>query len=352
MREQTLVAHPFNPDTRKFTGDAFPIAERVAVNGPLFRAVFAASANGVLAYQGGETLRGWQLMWYDRSGKQLGAVGDNARYQYPRFSPDGKKLAVSIVDQRTLTADLWIFDLARGTKRRFTFWPDSEVQSVWSADGEEVIFGANQKGASHIYRKAASGLNPEQTLLETTADERPHSICREGTFLAYQHHDPAEKTRWDIWILPLTGDRKPFPLVQSQFFDFVPMFSPDCKWIAYQSNESGRFEIYLTPFPGASGKWQVSTVGGTVPRWRGDGRELFFMGPANELMAVDVRADKGRLELGTPHALFSSNAMPGPLGPFDVHPDGKRFLLNLNPTEANSEPITLVVNWIADIGKR
>jgi eukaryotic-like serine/threonine-protein kinase len=352
IRNGTLMAQRFNPWKLALVGDAAPIADHVGTNSAVYRGVFTASANGVLLYLGGGAGAGSQLFWIDRTGKQGEmAIPDAGIYHWPALSPDGKKLAVAIYDAQG-NSDIWVVDLARKTKSRITFGPSENSHPVWWPDGKSVVFGSLREGTFHAYRKAADGTGNDEKLLETPGlSETPYSISPDGRYVAYGYLDPNSGRGSDIYALPVFGARKPFPIVNTQFNEAVPAISQDGKWLAYMSNDTGQFEVYIRPFPGGEGKWQVSTAGGFIPRWRGDGKELFFLASEREMLAVDVRGNGTSVELGTPHKLFLANTVASSEGPYAVSADGQRFLINGTTAETGSEPLTLVTNWPADLKK-
>jgi serine/threonine protein kinase len=354
LRGQTLMAQPFDRGQFKLSGEPQPMAEHVAVNGSTVRAVFSVSDTGTLIYQAGETSVGWNLLWWGRDGKQNGAIPQSDRYLAPRLSPDGTRLAVDIFAGEQGIGDIWIFDLARGTSTRLTFGPYSQGAPVWSPDGK-TLFYSSGAGFPHIRAKAADGSTPERIVLESKDTvEYPESFSPDGRYLVYTRKVPQNETGFHIWALPLfgdgkTGDGKPFPIVQSTFEERYPAVSPDGKWIAYQSNESGRWEIYITAFPGGGAKWQVSSVGGASPKWRKDTKEIYYLDPSDSMIAVDVNASGGAVQLGTPHTLFQAIGIQREYGPYDVSADGKKFLINSGNLKEGSEPMTLVLNWPAEL---
>jgi eukaryotic-like serine/threonine-protein kinase len=353
MRDQNLMAQPFDPRRLELSGEPVPIAEHVAINGATARPLFSASQIGTLLYQTGETAGGWNLLWWDREGKPAGALPHPDRYLFPTLSPDGKQLAVMIFTGAQGNEDAWIFDLARGTSARLTFNGNARGFLVWSADGKNIFYGSNPNGTSHIYSKAADGSGPERAVLEGNDTlELVSSASADGRYLVYIRRDLKNNdANYQIWALPLFGDRKPFPVVQSTFETQFAVVSPDNRWMVYQSNESGRREIYVTAFPAGGAKWQVSTSGGTWPRWRRDGKELFFLDPSDKMMAVDVNPSGSSIHLGIPHGLFQTVGIQRDYGPFDVTADGKKFLLNSGNLKEGSDPFTLVQNWPAELGK-
>ncbi|MBI4470974.1 MAG: protein kinase [Acidobacteria bacterium] len=353
LRKTTLMAQRFDPERLETVGNAFPIAERIEYGPWGGRGIFSVSENGVLAYQTGEGRSDSQLTWCDRTGKPLGVLGDAAQYDYHRLSPDGKRAMVIILDPKTGARDIWIYDVARGLRTRITFDTAQGRTLVWSPDGSRITFSSNRKGYLDLYQKDSSGMGSEELILESNLDKKPTSWSPDGRFLLYHTADP--KTIRDLWVLPLWGDREskirrgePFPFVQTEFREVFGQFSPDGRWITYESDESGRGEIYVTPFPAtAGGKQRISTSGGRLAKWRGDGREIFYLGRDNsKLMAVDVNRKGATLEIGTVRALFD---VPGSIFPYDVTADGQRFLVNTPVEQKVLSPITLVINWTADL---
>jgi eukaryotic-like serine/threonine-protein kinase len=351
MRDQTLMARPFNARRNALTGEPVPVAEHLAINSTTNRPIFSASDNGTLVYQTGSALGGWRLLWFTREGKQSGSLADLDRYFDPAISPDGTRVAAGLITGQG-TGDIWIFDLTHGTRTRLTFGPSIQRYPVWAPDGKTIFFGSNGKGAYHIYTKAADGSGPQQAVLEDEdAFEFPESVSPDQRYLVYMRVATDHGAGTEVWALPLSGERKPFPVVQSAFNTFGPLVSPDGKWMAYENNESGRFEIYVTAFPGGGVKWQASTDGGQSARWRRDGKELFFLDPADNMMAVEVKASGSSVQLGTPRALFHASGVQNQQGPFSVTADGKKFLINSGDVKEESQPLTLVQNWTAELRK-
>ena len=343
VRDGALMAQALEPSTGKLKEEEQLVANAVTEDGTTWRAVFTVSANGALAYVSGAQLQS-QLGWYDRTGKQLGAVGEkfgalNIGDRELRLSPGGDRVALSIQAPET---DVWIMDVARGSRARLTFGPLSDTAPVWSPDGKWVAYESDTKEGSAIVRRPAVG-GPEETLLAGADQVFPQDWSSDGKYLLYVKG--ARGTHEEIWVLPLFGDRKPFQLVPSgAYMSLAAQFSPDMRWVAYSSNESGRQEVYIVPFHGA-GKWEVSTSGGFSPEWRNDGKELFYLGLNGTLMAVPVGTEGGQLKLGTPQPLFRTNTVS-----YDVVPGGKKFLLDL-VGDQGSKPITLVTDWPAELKK-
>ena len=351
MQDQTLVAQAFDAQKAELKGEPAPLPDHPAVVGPNSAAMFSVSETGVLLYYPNVTgVFGWNLVWHDRTGKTLETVGQDF-FAQPTISPDATKVAVATYDLTWWTPDLWILDLVRGTKTRFTF-ENFGVGPVWEPDGQAIIYGSIKKGNVHINRKALNGKTAD-VLLETQAvNELPRSICHDGRYLAYSRREGSMSAKGEIWILPLFGDRKPFPLVQSQFDVDAPAFSPDCKWVAYTSSDPGQPEVYVTSFPDGARKYEVSTGSGQIPRWRADGKELFFLAPQNSnLMAVNVEQNGQELRLGTPHLLFQAFGIGYRFNYYDVSPDGRRFLISGYTQAVSNVPLTLVSNWSSELSK-
>jgi len=344
LRETTLMAQPFDAERLELTGEVFPIAEQIQTQGNPLAGVFSASENGVLAYQTGAAGAGSQLGWFDRTGKPMGVLGGTALYSDLDLSPDGKRASVNI--QESGNRDIWIHDVARGLRTRFTFDPAEELMSLWSPDGSRVVFNSRRKGHLDLYQKPSSGAGPEELLLEDNRDKYPVSWSSDGQFILYG--STGGPTSSDLFALPLSGDRKPSPFLQTQFNEGAGQFSPDGRWVAYSSNASGRMEIYVAPFPGPGGKWQISTAGGLYPRWRQDGTELFYLALDNKLMAAAVNGKGPSFEIGAVKPLFETRTA-GIRYPYDVSADGQRFLINTAPEQAVSAPFTVVLNWTAGL---
>ena len=349
VRDNSLIAQKFNAGNLSLEGEAKPITDHVAVNEDVYMGVMTASANGELLYQHGGSAGGSQLAWYDGSG-QPGplVVPETAEYFNPALSPDGSKLAVAI--ESNGTQDIWVIDVARHTKTRITFGPQYGSRPVWWPDGKSIFYSAGPAGnPDALVRQNADGTGAKETLLESPGVSMlAFSVSPDGRYIVFMRRDLQTKTGWDIWAMPLFGDRKPFPVVSTSFSDVTPALSPDGKWLAYANDESGRYEVYIQPFPSGAGRWQVSTNGGAEPTWRNDGKELMY-DAIQQLMAVDVKPNGNAFELGTPHVLFKTSTVPGPSGAYTVSGDGKKFVLNAISAQAITEPFTLVTNWTADL---
>ena len=355
IRDATLMAQPFDPKDLNVHGDAVPVADGVLENTPYSRAIVSVSDNGVLAYGAMSRAEPSRLRWLDRTGKQVGMVGDAAMYTAPRLSPNGKKLAVTISDFARGTTDIWIYDLGNGGKTRLTFDPSLNTQPVWSPDGSQIVFFSNRKDSfPKLYRKASNGAGSDELLLDMQTQDRPDDWSPDGKFLVYEPNTSVNA----LWLLPLTGEHKPsvFLSGESGTYPTEARFSPDGKWLAYVEYGSGKRDVYITSFPGKTGKWQVSAAGGRYPRWRGDGKELFFLAKNDTtLMAVDVDLSGSAPRTGTPKELFDLHLVYSPVSPewgaYDVAADGKRFLVDSMDQTPAPEPINLIVNWDVQLKK-
>jgi serine/threonine protein kinase len=343
-RETTLMAQRFDATRLLLTGDPFPIAEDVGFDATSYQGFFSASDNGVLVYHSGAA-GNTQFTWMDRTGKQLGVVGQPADQGDLQLSSDDARLAFRQVDLRTGTINIWLIELARGTSSRFTLEQTTEFAPVWSPDGSRVVFATLRNGLPDLYQKVSNSGGNDEPLLKDLVPKIPYDWSRDGHFILYATIDP--KTSWDVWTLPLDGDKKPFPFLQSKADERQAQFSPNGKWVAYMSNESGRNEVYVRPFPVGAGTWQVSTGGGEQPRWRRDGKELFYLSSDHKLMAVDVDTDSTAFSHIGSTALFVTRVggIDTPGDYYAVTADGQRFLLNNLVAEAAYTPITIVLNW-------
>ena len=358
IRQGTLLAQQFDAKNLQLSGEPVPIAEQVAFDGPGLG--FSVSENGALAYRTGAGTRNLQLTWVDRSGKLIESVGVPGAYQGPDLSPDGKRIAVH--RHEGAGGDVWLVESAGGKTSRLTFDASQENSSpIWSPDGSRIVFGSRRNGKWGLYQKLSNGTGNDELLVESELVIMPMSWSADGRFIVYQVTDP--KSVADAWALPLTGDRKPFPILQTPFTEAHPQISPDGKWIAYRSDETGRGEIYIQSFPPGAGKWQISSNGGTFARWRRDGKELFYMEAASfgKIVSVGINATGATLESSVPRPLFESGYVnsgfghTGPWTTYAVSADGQRFLIprpesNLTGELANT-PITVVLNWAAGLQK-
>jgi serine/threonine protein kinase/Tol biopolymer transport system component len=346
LQQSTLVSRRLDLANRTLVGDPMAIADGVSYDGSFNLSGISVSAVGRLAYRSGESLRR-QLTWFDRTGKTASGIGDadsEAPFS-PELSPDGRRVAVTRTVQGN--TDIWMVNALRGGATRLTFDTSVDQYGVFSPDGRRMAFSSSRNGLFDLFVKATSGTGGDELLLQSPNVKLALDWSSDERFVLFQTTD--SKTGWDLWALPMTGDRKPFAVANAPFEELEGQFSPDGRWVAYQSNESGRFEIYVQPFPGAGGKEQVSTAGGTDPRWRADGRELYFIAPNDTLMAAPIRTMTGSsFEAGSPVGLFPARRVTGGQAnlkqQYAVSRDG-RFLFNVPVDDLSTAPITLILNW-------
>jgi Tol biopolymer transport system component len=334
-RQRTLLAQRLDPKNFEVVGDPFPLADRVSVGSPnSYYLGASASMAGALAYQRPPIER--RLVWLTRSGQNAGSLGepDAAEPSVARISPDGRTVALT----RTVNGkwEVWLIDAVRGVPRHFTSGSPSE-EPVWSNDGNRIAFGSEPKGVVDLYEKAVGSAGTETLLAASSEHKHANDWSPDGRFIVYTNQ--SAKNGYDIWALPLFGDRKPFPIAQMPFNEVNARFSPDGHWIAYQSNETGRDEIVIQPFPGPGAPSTVSSTGGTSPQWRRDGRELFYLALDNRLMAAPVTLNGQKVDVGIPVSLFSVR----PQSEYAALPDGQRFLINTITEDVAN--ITLILNW-------
>jgi Tol biopolymer transport system component len=355
VRERALLAQPFDAAKLQTTGDAIPIAEQVdSARGTLDQNQFSASQNGVLVYTSGVSGDNVQLTWFDHSGKVAGTLGERAAVNWGAISPDERTVAVYRMDPQSGLFDIWLYDLARGTASRFTFGPGMNECPVWSPDGRHIAFYSTRDGPGHPFQRAVAGTGRDEVLDKPAGDPprvaRVDDWSRDGRF-AIEASVPSPTTKFQVWVVPLFpagGERKPFPYLQSEFNERWARLSPNGQWLAYASDESKRYEIYVQTFPTPGGKWQVSTQGGTRPVWSRDGKELYFIGPDRKLMAVEIKGGI-QFEAAVPKPLFDVR-FPGGNSWFAVSKDG-RFLIPVSTEQSASAPMTVVVNWQAGLKK-
>jgi eukaryotic-like serine/threonine-protein kinase len=342
-----LIAQPFDARRRELAGDPIMVAELVLQQyGFDHKGDFSVSKSGVLAYRtSGSVLN--RLVWVDRRGEHVGIVGEPAVYAEPVLSPDQKRLAVSVFDADAPAdrSDIWLLDLSSGSQSRFTFDRAADFEAAWSPDGARIIFSSNRRRVLDLYQKNSNGSGVDEILVKSDSPKHVETWSPDGRYVVYTSVEA--KTKYDLWLLPLFGDRMPTPYLQSEFSEGQSQISPDGRWIAYTSNESGRFEVYVGAFPEPGEMWQISTNGGADPRWRPDGKELFFIAADGQLMALPVEIGS-RFEPGAPQALFDTHVRhlwEDARNHYDVSRDGTRFVVTMPVETPRSLPFTIVVNW-------
>ncbi|HEY8413169.1 MAG TPA: hypothetical protein VIK76_17260, partial [Pyrinomonadaceae bacterium] len=344
VNQGALVAHPFDARTLKLTGDPATVAEHIAEVGPNHEFDFSVSENGVLAYQSGSQRS--QLVWYDRTGKKLAAAGEPDSYATVNLSPDGGRAVTGLLDPDGRQSDVWVLDLSRGSKARLTFNPQSDGDPIWSPDGKRIVFTSNRSndGHIHLYDTSATATGNEQPLPTASADDVPTSWSHDGKnilFMRFQNDVPGS-----VWVLSL-ADHETKPLLQSSSFEQAAAdFSPDGRFIAYDSTESGRLEVYVQTFPLSGQKWMISAGGGTLARWREDGKELFYLTQDGKVMSAEF---KSGFENIVTKQLFQVDMKHATGYPYAVTADGSRFLINTPAEASNPAPMVVVLNWPATL---
>jgi eukaryotic-like serine/threonine-protein kinase len=343
VRDKFLLAQPFDDRKLKLGGDPIRVAEDVTYDSGFFRAAVGASTEGTLAYCTGSSIDTTQLAWYDRTGKRLSSVGSPLawlqtkyhRYQAIRFSPDQTHVALDTGD----TSDIWILDLARDTRTRFTSDPMNDASPVWSPDGKRIFYTNDRDVLGAVYEKPTNGLGRETLLLKANKLLTPTGISADGKFLAIDAVDPSNpESAFDVWVLPLTGkDAKPIPFIETEFSDSTGQFSPDGNWLTYISDETGRPELYAVSFPTRAEKRQLTNQGAVGYMWRGDGREIVYGAPDHSLMSIAVNGNN----FSAPKLLFKPTI---PIVTGDILRDGSRLLV-AESLHKETLPITLVTNW-------
>jgi len=350
IRDRMLMAQAFDEKKLRIQGQPFPIAGPVLYDQLLWRGVFSCSSNGTLAYQGANNGADSRLIMFDRTGKEVKTIGPPGDISGHSISPDGQRLAVAVLDSSVANYKLWIYDLFQEKQTRLTFGVNRESYPIWAPDGKAVVFGSIKSGPYDIYEKRSDTTGSEESQLQSDAAKYPTDVSRDGRFLAYSSTTPGN-SKAALWILPRFGERRPYIFLQGNFNIGEGYFSPDGHWLAYSSDETGRPEIYVTPFPGGGSKWQVSSAGGSTPRWRSDGKELYYMAADSTLIAAGVDTRGSVFQVGALHSLFHlelrngvTRLGPGGVAGYDASPDGKWFVVN-SPPAGNPPPITLITNW-------
>ena len=355
VREGSLMAQRFDAGRLELSGEAVPLFQGVLTFpgevGPTAYSAFSASA-GNLVYRTGDQ-QTTRLTWHDRAGKSLEAINEPAGYHEPWVSKDGTKVMYGRNDAGG-PQDVYLQDLSRGTTTRLTFDPSTDGTSVLSPDESQVVFFSNRASTQGFYRKSASGAGNDETVLIDPLGAYPDSWSSDGKYILYDKNG-GPQTKVDLWVLPMTGDRTPFPYLVTEFEEAHAQFSPDGHWVAYASTEGGRAEVYVQSFPIGGGKWQVSTLGGDQPMWRRDGKELFYVSPDNSLMSVSVSAGGATLDFGRPALLFATVMPVGGIADdrnnYAPSPDGQRFLISTLADSTNLQPLILVLNWGSELKK-
>ncbi|MGA7380896.1 MAG: protein kinase [Terriglobales bacterium] len=344
-RNQTLFAQRFDAKKFELSGEATPILTDIRYLSRIARAVFASFGSGLLVAQQGSDTGVSQMLWFDRKGRQVGVTSKPGEYGNVSLAPNGKSVAADVMDPDSQNTDVWTYDLATESSKRLTFDPAIDSSPVWSPDSSRIAFCSDRAQRFNLYLKDATGAQEETLIPHEGPDRYPTDWSHDGKYVLYERGT-------DLWFVT-------FPSLSSSLFlkglstPRAGHFSPDGKWVAYASNESGRWEVYVTSFPEAHGKWQVSNAGGEQPRWRSDGKEFYYLAPDGKIMATPVTAG-ANFDAGTPVALFQANprelVATSEQSSYDVSKDGEKFLINTQLKTAMT-PMSIVMNWTAKLGK-
>jgi Tol biopolymer transport system component len=339
VRDGALFAQPFDEKAGRLTGEPRRIVESLHYfNGPA-HAAFSVSSTGVLAYQA--AARPSRLTWFDRAGKTVSNLGEPGLVSEFRISPDGGSVAVDIGSLANGTSDLWLYEIARGVSTRLHADPTDQIAPVWSPDGARLFYRSDRMGPPDVFEMSVGTPGSDRPVLQRPGVQQPEDVSSDGRRLLFL--DAALGSDWDIWIAPLEKDGTPKPWLESRFAEASPRFSPDGRWIAYESDESGEPEVYAALAEGGGGKRRLSPSGGRLPRWRRDGRELTYVAPNGVVMSIAV-APGSREEFGVPVPLFRVESA---VQNYDVSPDGSRFLVCMPAEESSESPLRVILNWPA-----
>jgi Tol biopolymer transport system component len=349
LREGTLMAQPFEASRRRLSGEAVPIADGVnLIANATALGVFSASDDGILLYQSGGATATRRLVWRDREGRVTGSLGDDAVYYDVALSPQGDQAAVTVAGASG-AGDVWVYDIARAVRTRLTFDPRDEWRVAWSPDARTLAFASDRAGQYDLYTLAVGGAQAEQLLHASDRVKVPCSISPDGRTLLYQ--EQSRETGWDILAIPLSGEPTPRPFVTAAGEQGMASFSPDGRWVAYASTESGHNEVFVAPFPGPGRRWQISTRGGYWPSWRADGREIVYLDSGGTITTVPVETRGDALTVGIPRTAFQLQPPEAINSRFAVSADGERFVA-IEPVSALTRPpLTVVVNWTARLAR-
>lgn len=341
-RSGTLVAQRFDARRLKLKGDPFPVvAERVAP-APNGQVALSVSKNGTLAYTT-STIPDVRYVWVGRDGRELGQVTAPVNGLAPWLSPDGTRMAIRVLSTQQTQRDIWVIDLVRGMSSRLTFSTANENFPIWSPDGTRILYQMDGPSGG-LYITSASGAGGEQQVFKSSDAILPTDWSRDGRFVLYQAGGGGGS---DIWVLPLGAGAKPFSFLSGTYNEVGARFSPDGRFVAYASSESGRNEVYVQTFPDHSGKWQISSAGGTQPAWSGNGRELLYVAADGRMMSVPVQTTPS-FTAELPRPLFTAPLVDANRNTYAVTGDGQRFLL-LEPMEHALPAMTVVLNWIGQL---
>jgi Tol biopolymer transport system component len=353
VRDRMLLAQRFDAKKLQLIGDPFPIAERIESFPQTSTAIFSVSDNGLLVYQRGENTSDLHLSWIDRNGKEIEAITPPGDYGHPRLSHDGKRVAYDLRDSQSGLSDIWIFDLIRRVPTRLTFEAENEAFPIWSPDDQTIAYSFQRpNGGFDVYKKPSTGAGVSEPFFASPALKFAMDWSADGKSIFIQSNDPYQRNNWDV--IRVSADTGAADnLIATKFNEAVPQLSPDGRWLAYISDQAGAMNVYIEPFPQTGAKYQVSTGGAFQPRWRRDGKELFYRTPDDRIASVMVNATPHGLQISQPSVLFqthlASSAASSGLQ-YDVSPDGQKFLMNVSKV-GGIRPLTLITNWNAEMNR-
>jgi Tol biopolymer transport system component len=354
VRDRMLLAQRFDPKKLQLIGEPFPIAERIESFPQTSTAIFSVSDNGVLVFQRGENSSDLHLSWFDRNGKEIETITPPGDYSHPRLSHDGKRVAYDLLDSQSGLSDIWIFDLVRRVPTRLTFEAENEAYPIWSPDDQTIAYSFQRpNGGFDLYKKPSTGAGVSEPVFASPALKFAMDWSADGKSIFIQSNDPYQRNNWDI-IRVSADTGTAANLIATKFNEGVPQLSPDGRWLAYISDQAGANNVYIEPFPQTGAKYQVSTGGATQPRWRRDGKELFYRTTEDRMASVMVNATLHGLQISQPSVLFQTHlaTSSGPAGAqYDVSPDGQKFLMNVSSKIGGSRPLTLITNWTAEVNR-
>ena len=350
-REGSLWAVPFDAKRLRLAGPAVELRADLYQRESQASLAYEVSRGGYLAFTPPGTDNVTQLVWLDREGEETEAFRQTGSFLNPELSPDGARVAVAKLDPESENRDIWIIDFRRNLSSRFTFDPASDFSSVWSPGGERIVFNSRRSGVFNLHTKLATGTGGVERLLEAETHNAPLDWTSDGRFLIYLTYPGGNR---DVAVIPMQEGGEPVIFLGSEFEEYQAQLSPNDRWLAYVSTESGRDEIYVQTFPDGASKWQISTAGGVSPRWSQSSGELFFVAPDSKLVAVAVRGED-EPEFGTPEVLFEidlydgATPRPGIRAQYDVSPDGKRFLVNRPTGSSGGGEIRIILDWSEEL---
>ena len=344
-RDRALLAQPFDWNRLRLHGEPIQVLDDVLYNRDDSHAGFSVSRRGEMAYQTGAAVPRSALVWFDRAGRALESPPSIQDAYEPSLSPDGERVAFT--RSTGPSKDLWVVDRAKGDSR-ITSHPSVEYIPVWSPDGQSIMFASNRDGPSDLYRISSNGTGEPELLVRSNAVKHPSDWSLAAEVIVYDHNDP--ESGWDLWTLSLGPDRTATPFLRTEFAEGFGRLSPDGRWMAYVSNESGSNEVFVRPFPQSNHKTKVSTTGGIEPRWRGDGKELFYRTPDGNLMAVAVET-RPAFRASAPVVLFATRINEGTEWSYDVTRDGQRFVCSVPVGEPTPAPVMIFLNWTTALSR-